>query len=29
MKPVLRNKDKGNFLERYLKSFCHAVDGIV
>ena len=26
---VLRNKDKGNFLERYLKSFCHAVDGIV
>ena len=29
MKPALRNKDKGNFLERYLKSFCHAVDGII
>lgn len=28
MKPVLRNKDKGNFLERYLKSFYHALEGI-
>lgn len=24
-----RIKDKGNFLERYWKSFCHAVDGIL
>jgi len=29
MKPVLRNKDKGTALERYYKSFMHAVDGIV
>lgn len=29
MKPVLRNKDKGNALYRYYKSFLHAVDGIV
>lgn len=29
MKPVLRNKDKGNALERYYKSFIHALDGIV
>ena len=29
MKPVLRNKDKGNALERYYKSFLHAVDGII
>ena len=29
MKPVLRNKDKGNALERYYKSFLHAIDGIV
>ena len=29
MKPVLRNKDKGSSLERYYKSFMHAVDGIV
>lgn len=29
MKKVVRNKDTGNFLERYLKSFKHAVDGII
>lgn len=29
MKQVLRNKDKGTPLERYVKSFFHAVDGIV
>lgn len=29
MKKVKRNKDKGNFIERYYKSFKHAVDGIV
>lgn len=29
MKPVLRNKDKGNALIRYYKSFIHAVDGII
>ena len=28
MKPVLRNKDKGNALERYYKSLMHAIDGI-
>ena len=28
MKLVLRNKDKGNFLVRYIKSFFHALDGI-
>ena len=28
MKQVLRNKDKGNFLVRYIKSFFHALDGI-
>lgn len=28
MKKVLRNKDKGNALERYVKSFFHALDGI-
>lgn len=28
MKRVLRNKDKGNFLVRYIKSFFHALDGI-
>lgn len=28
MKQVLRNKDKGNFIERYFKSFCHALSGI-
>lgn len=28
MKKVLRNKDKGNALERYIKSFFHALDGI-
>lgn len=27
MKPILRNKDKGNFLVRYYKSFCHALSG--
>lgn len=27
MKQVLRNKDKGNFLERYIKSFIHALNG--
>lgn len=26
---VKRNKDKGNFLVRYAKSFKHAIDGIV
>jgi len=26
---VIRNKDKGNFLIRYIKSFFHAVDGII
>lgn len=26
---VLRNKDSGNAIERYAKSFLHAVDGIV
>ena len=29
MKKVVRNKDIGNFLVRYWKSFKHAVDGIV
>lgn len=29
MKKVVRKKDKGNFLERYQKSFKHAVDGII
>lgn len=29
MKRVLRNKDTGSRLERYLKSLCHALDGIV
>lgn len=29
MKPVLRNKDKGTILERYFKSFIHALEGIV
>lgn len=28
MKQILRNKDKGNFFERYGKSFCHALSGI-
>lgn len=28
MKPVLRNKDKGNFFERYIKSFGHALNGL-
>lgn len=28
MKKILRNKDKGNFLEKYIKSFCHAIAGI-
>ena len=26
---VKRNKDKGNFLVRYVKSFKHAIDGLV
>ncbi len=26
---VIRNKDKGNVIERYIKSFFHAIDGIV
>lgn len=26
---VIRNKDNGNALERYIKSFFHAVDGIL
>lgn len=25
---VIRNKDKGNFIARYVKSFCHAMSGI-
>ena len=29
MKEVKRNKDTGNFIEKYAKSFLHAVDGIV
>lgn len=29
MKKVERRKDEGNFLVRYVKSFHHAVDGIV
>lgn len=29
MKRVLRNKDSGNVVERYVKSFCHAIEGIV
>lgn len=29
MKSVLRNKDTGNFLVRYVKSFLHAINGIV
>lgn len=29
MKSVSRNKDEGNFLLRYWKSFCHALDGIL
>lgn len=29
MKKILRNKDQGNFLERYLKSFYHAVSGLI
>lgn len=24
-----RNKDEGNFIERYIKSFFHAIDGII
>ena len=28
MKQELRNKDKGNFLVRYIKSFCHAMSGL-
>lgn len=27
MKRILRNKDTGNFLTRYFKSFCHALNG--
>lgn len=29
MKSVLRNKDKGTALQRYYKSFLHAIDGII
>lgn len=29
MKSVLRNKDKGTSLERYIKSFFHAIDGFI
>lgn len=29
MKKVKRNKDTGNFIVRYVKSFKHAVDGVV
>ena len=28
MKQELRNKDKGNFIVRYAKSFCHALEGL-
>lgn len=28
MQKISRNKDTGNFLVRYLKSFCHAISGI-
>ena len=28
MKQVSRNKDTGNFMVRYGKSFCHAINGI-
>lgn len=28
MQKILRNKDTGNFLTRYFKSFCHAINGI-
>jgi len=28
MKQISRNKDRGNFIMRYVKSFFHAVDGI-
>lgn len=28
MKQELRNKDTGNFITRYWKSFCHAISGI-
>lgn len=26
---LVRNKDKGNFIVRYVKSFFHAIDGII
>lgn len=29
MKSVSRNKDKGTALERYVKSFFHAIDGFI
>jgi len=29
MKKVIRKKDVGNFIVRYIKSFNHAIDGIV
>ena len=29
MKSVLRNKDTGNFLVRYIKSFLNAINGII
>lgn len=29
MKQILRNKDEGNTLIRYKKSFFHAIDGII
>lgn len=29
MKSALRNKDTGNFLVRYIKSFIHAINGII
>ena len=28
MKQGLRNKDQGNFFIRYMKSFCHALNGL-
>ena len=29
MEKVKRRKDTGSILKRYIKSFCHAVDGII
>ena len=29
MKKIKRKKDTGDFLDRYYKSFLHAVDGLI